>query len=325
MALDKTVKDRAEELIPPEFNKFRREAQEQVAIKGAHFNAHGTFHSSMHVSAIHAICVEQVEKRAEAVWQIFERVMKTVGVEYTDTLAQDLQSFVEHYVPVSLWELPELYARVGTMGQEYYDREFRIALLEARGQVLNRTRAEINLYVDGLRARAKKAAVPAAKERDQKFGILLSPKQAVLDFDEWKARLNAGTSIAVLFIDIDNFKDQNTRHTETVVDKTLLPDVLRLLADLVDQRGAAYQQGGDEFVLILPNYDKAEAMAFAEKVRSRIASQKFQVGEQTESLTISGGVALWPEHGSTYDDVLARANLAKRAAKEKRNTIIPFS
>src|SRR5439155_1040388 len=83
-------------------------------------------------------------------------------------------------------------------------------------------------------------------------------------------------------------------------------DVLRFLAGLVDQRGEGYQEGGDEFVLILPNLDEAEAVAFAEKVRSRIASQHFQVGDKTETITISGGFALWPKHGETKDAVLVK-------------------
>src|SRR5207244_12968701 len=61
-------------------------------------------------------------------------------------------------------------------------------------------------------------------------------------------------------------------------------------------------------ILILPNHDEAEAVAFAEKVRSRIASRQFQVGDKTETLTISGGVALWPKYGATYDAVLLKAN-----------------
>jgi diguanylate cyclase (GGDEF)-like protein len=210
-------------------------------------------------------------------------------------------------------------------GKALYDQSFAALLLQERAEQLKRIRVEIDLYVDRLQAQVRKSVTVPGKERDQKFGILLSPKQAGLDFDEWKGRLKAGASIAVLFLDIDNFKEQNTRHTETVVDKALLPEVQLLLAALVDQRGAAYRHGGDEFVLLLPNHDKDEALAFAEKVRSRIASQKFQVGEQTESLTISGGVALWSEHGSKYDDVLANANLAKRKAKEQRNAIIIFS
>jgi diguanylate cyclase (GGDEF)-like protein len=208
-------------------------------------------------------------------------------------------------------------------GKDLYESQFRKLLLQAREQSLQKWHAEIDLYVEGVRSKNLQVAAALSKERDQKFGILLSPNQASVDFDAWKNRFSShDTSIAVLYLDIDRFKDFNTRFTETVVDKTILPAVLRLLADLVDQRGEGYQQGGDEFVFILPNYDKAEAVAFAEKVRSRIASLKIQVGEETATLTISGGIANWPDHGATYDEVLLKANEAKRTAKETRNTIV---
>jgi len=320
---DKTLRDRVDELVPLAFNRLRKEADQEISSASINLAARGLFHSGAAVSQVHNICVQQVGKRTDEVWKILQRVMDAVSISYSDTLRQDLKTYFDYYVPASLWELPGLYERMG--GKALYDQSFAALLLQERAEQLKRIHVEIDLYVDRLQAQARKSVAVPGKERDQKFGILLSPKQAVLDFDEWKGRLKAGASIAVLFLDIDNFKEQNTHHTEAVVDKTLLPDVLSLLADVVDQRGAAYQQGGDEFVLILPNYDKTEAVAFAEKVRSRIASHNFQVGEQAESLTISGGVALWPEHGATYDDVLAKANLANREAKEKRNKIILFS
>ena len=319
--LDKTVIDRAEELIPVELDKLRQEAWGEVTRKSNDLAKEGLSEGGHAVAQVHAICVQQVAKRAEMVWRVLQRVLATLGIGYTDTLARDLKTFVDCYVPGSLWELPELYAQMG--GQALYTQQFGVALLEARAQTLQRVHSEISFYVDGLRGPAQKAAGATVKERDQKFGILLSPKQAMLDFDEWKGRLRPGDgAIAVLFIDIDQFKALNTRYNETVVDQTILPDVLRLLAGLVDQRGGGYQQGGDEFVLILPNHDKAEAAAFAEKVRSRVASHQFRVGEQTETLTISGGVAIWPEHGDAYRDVLLKANQAKQHAKQARNVIL---
>jgi len=319
--LDKTLKEHADKLVPPELDKLREEALGEVARKSAELSTHGLAHSGAAIASIHTICVKQVEKRAEAVWRVLQRVMEAIRTVRSDTLAADLKEFVNYYVPISLWELPGLYAKVG--GQELYDKRFGTQLLETREQVLRRLDAEIDLHVDGLRARAPQARAVVAKERDQKFGILLSPKQAQLDFDTWKARFAGGNaSIAVLYLDIDNFKNFNTRYAETVVDKTILPDLLRLLASLVDQRGEGYQEGGDEFVLILPNLDETEANTFAEKIRAHIASHQFQVRGQTETLTISGGLALWPEHGATYDVVLEKANQAKQIAKQTRNTIL---
>jgi diguanylate cyclase (GGDEF)-like protein len=320
--LETTLRGLAEKLIPVEFDRLRLEVREEVSRKSMELAKRGLIHSGAAVGSTHTICVQQVEKRVEAVWRILLRVMARIGVSFSDVLASDLKAFLDYHAPVSLWELPGFYTQMG--GKELYEKQFGSALLEAREQVLRRLHAEIDLYVEGLRAKAlQAAAVVVAKERDQKFGILLSPNQATIDFDAWKAHFGSGgASIAILYLDIDYFKSFNTRYTETVVDQTILPDVLRLLASLVDQRGGCYQQGGDEFVMILPNHEKTESAAFAEKVRSLIASQQFRVGDKTETLTISGGVALWPEHGGTYDAVLLKANQAKQTAKQARNTIV---
>jgi diguanylate cyclase (GGDEF)-like protein len=160
------------------------------------------------------------------------------------------------------------------------------------------------------------------KEREQKFGILLSPAQTERDFKQWRQEAEAvGNPIAVFFVDIDEFKKLNATLTETKVDQTILPDVQRLLAKLVQGRGDAYRQGGEEFVLIVPNLDRAEARAFGEKVRAAFEQRIFASGDSEERITVSVGVAMWPDDGETYEAVLAAANRAEREAKKTRNSV----
>lgn len=127
-----------------------------------------------------------------------------------------------------------------------------------------------------------------AKERDQKFGIVLSPGQAKLDFDEWTKEL-AGSqgNIGVLFLDIDNFKSLNTAYTETKVDATILPAFMRLLNSLAMKRGGVYRYGGDEFLIVLPNHDVGDSAAYSERVCSTIASNDFKVDGGNQKLTVS--------------------------------------
>lgn len=160
------------------------------------------------------------------------------------------------------------------------------------------------------------------KEREQKFGILLSPAQAGRDFKEWSQEAEAiGNPIAVLFVDVDEFKAFNLKLTETKVDQTIFPDVQRLLAKLVQGRGEAYRVGGEEFVVIVPNLDAIEARAFGEKVRAAFEQRSFATGSSEEHVTVSIGIAMWPEHGETYEAVLGAANRAEAEAKKTRNTI----
>ncbi len=157
------------------------------------------------------------------------------------------------------------------------------------------------------------------RELEQKFRILYSPAQMQRDFDRWvsEAAEVAGYSVGVIFLDIDGFKQLNTTFTEAVVDRTLLPDLQRLVAGLCLHRGAAYRYGGEELLILLPNCPLDEAAAFAQKIRGQIAANTFRVQEQAVQVTVSVGVAVWPLHGDTLAMIIERANREERIAKEQ--------
>jgi diguanylate cyclase (GGDEF)-like protein len=139
------------------------------------------------------------------------------------------------------------------------------------------------------------------------------------DFDIWvsQAAEVTGYSVGVIFLDVDGFKQLNTTFTESIVDRTLLTELQRLVAGLCLHRGAAYRYGGEELLILLPNCPLDEAAAFAQKVRAQIATNTFRVQEQTVRITVSIGVAVWPLHGNTLATVIERANREERAAKEE--------
>ena len=164
---------------------------------------------------------------------------------------------------------------------------------------------------------------PPPKEFDQKFKILLSPMQAQYDFTALAQECGPlSLPISVLFVDIDSFKALNDRYTETTVDKTILPSFMTWLRNYCLFRGEAYRQGGDEFLILLPNCDANDAARFAEKLRKAVEARSLPVDESTEHLTVSLGLAVWPTHGETYADVLQAANRAKAIAKKTRNTLV---
>jgi len=162
------------------------------------------------------------------------------------------------------------------------------------------------------------------KELEQKFKILLSPSQEQKDFDLWKIDAEEFKyQIGVLFIDIDNFKELNSKYTEIIIDKTILVESQLFLKQLTRQRGEAYRHGGEEFVVILPNYNFNEATEFAEKLRIAFEDKTFIVNGNEERFTVSIGVALWPCHGNNFLEVLAAANGAENQAKKTgRNKVI---
>jgi len=238
---------------------------------------------------------------------------------YSESLASDLKLLIESEA-TEIWckQLIDLYGPLTNEERAKYEKD----LFEKRVVALTKAYLEINLLVDSTRTKAGQVQAQL-KEFDQKFRILLSPGQARIDFEKWSEELGPTIgSIAILFIDIDNFKTFNTKHTETLIDETLLPDTMKLVNTLAMHRGGAYRQGGEEFLVILPNYDRTEASRFAEKIRLAFETHTFRVGDEVEHLTVSIGVALWPQHGQSYDEVLKKSNQAKADAKQKKNNCI---
>ncbi len=120
---------------------------------------------------------------------------------------------------------------------------------------------------------------------------------------------------ALLYIDVDNFKTLNSKHTETLVDRTLLPELQRLIVSVVAGHGFAYAEGGDEMIVLLNNSSPRMATVFAETLREQIQAAIFSLGKVEERLTVSIGVS-WAAAGATGVDLQAEANEQKRLAKE---------
>lgn len=151
----------------------------------------------------------------------------------------------------------------------------------------------------------------------------MSPDQIKKDFNEWVEKLGlVEGSIAVLFVDLDNFKALNTKYTEPRIDQDFLPGAMKLVERFVRVRGEAARYGGDEYVIILPNHDTTEAVAFSEKLRRAFEQYMFVVAGDDVRITVSVGVAMWPLHGSDYENVLTKASAAKQTAKADRNRVV---
>jgi diguanylate cyclase (GGDEF)-like protein len=133
----------------------------------------------------------------------------------------------------------------------------------------------------------------------------------------------ADGSIALLFMDLDNFKTVNDRHGH-LAGSQVLKEVGYLMRRVVRHPGVTLARyGGDEFVIILPKADLATAMDVAESVREAIRRQAFLRGRFswangpvhfTGPLTCSIGVAVYPDHVPRTGSSDHRRNQLLRAA-----------
>ncbi|HEY9879492.1 MAG TPA: diguanylate cyclase [Leptolyngbyaceae cyanobacterium] len=119
-------------------------------------------------------------------------------------------------------------------------------------------------------------------------------------------------SVSFIFMDVDHFKRFNTQYGHSAGD-----DVLRALARLLMDNtrhgiDVVCRYGGEEFVLIMPNCNHEDALKKAESLRQKVKGLRVIDGT---TITISMGVATYPEQGSVADKVLKLANAAMLQAK----------
>jgi diguanylate cyclase (GGDEF)-like protein/putative nucleotidyltransferase with HDIG domain len=143
----------------------------------------------------------------------------------------------------------------------------------------------------------------------------------LLDLELERAR-RGGTAMGLLVGDLDDFKDVND-HSGHQVGDLALQRVARVLDDGKRQIDVAARVGGEEFSLIVPDTDGDGAFALAERLRCALREEF--AGDPTP-LTISFGVAVYPEDGETAASLLHAADQALYSAKQSgRNRTVRHS
>lgn len=128
---------------------------------------------------------------------------------------------------------------------------------------------------------------------------------------EWKRSSRSGLPFSVVLVDLDNFKSINDTLGHLEGDLTLAR-----LARILEQRGRGSnivaRYGGDEFTILMPEANAEKAHTLCERMRVWIATDATLSERQ---LRASFGLASFPEHGSTPEEVLRAADVAMYASK----------
>lgn len=121
---------------------------------------------------------------------------------------------------------------------------------------------------------------------------------------------------ALFFIDLDQFKDVNDISGHQIGD-SLLQRVAERLQEAVGHAGLLGRLGGDEFALVLPVSDRAHAEAMAKGLQASVQSVALEAKSWRHQVSASIGIVLFPEYGSSGQQLMADADLAMYQAKEK--------
>ncbi|OUS04632.1 hypothetical protein A9Q81_05795 [Gammaproteobacteria bacterium 42_54_T18] len=124
-----------------------------------------------------------------------------------------------------------------------------------------------------------------------------------------------GGAGAVLFFDLDQFKDVNDTSGHQTGD-TLLSSVADLLHREARETDLIFRLGGDEFAMILREVDGPTAGAVAGRMCDALTGIEVQGRGRVHRVSSSIGVALFPEHGEYVDELLANADIAMYQAKD---------
>ncbi|MBU1041911.1 MAG: EAL domain-containing protein [Proteobacteria bacterium] len=134
-----------------------------------------------------------------------------------------------------------------------------------------------------------------------------------------------GLELAVLLMDLDRFKDVNDSLGHSVGDK-LLRMVAERLNAVVRRRDTVARLGGDEFVVVMDGPTNPEAVASVAGHILDTFAAPFLLEGHSLHMGLSIGLALFPAHGQTPEDLLKSADLAMYRAKERgRNTFDFFT
>lgn len=121
---------------------------------------------------------------------------------------------------------------------------------------------------------------------------------------------------ALVYIDLDDLKGINTRHGHEGGSEALRA-LARVMTESLRASDVALRVGGDEFVVYLPDCDKAAGVRFSQRVRENLDRLDFRVAGGRVPLSFSAGVASFPEDGQQYATLLDRADHALLEAKLK--------
>ena len=128
--------------------------------------------------------------------------------------------------------------------------------------------------------------------------------------------------ISLIMLDIDSFKVYNDTYGHLVGD-TLLRELAQILTQNIRKVDIAARYGGDEFVIILPHTGKEQAVVLAERIRINVEEYEFW-GEEalpTGEVTVSAGVATYPEDAVEPEALVRAADMALLEVKKQGNRV----
>jgi diguanylate cyclase (GGDEF)-like protein len=142
-------------------------------------------------------------------------------------------------------------------------------------------------------------------------------KNAILSIIEKNLSLSSRYEMksCVIFLDIDGFKGFNDTHGHLLGDKLLL-DFATILKKMLRKSDSIGRFGGDEFVIIVPQTTKEQALHIVNKMKENVEEHNF-IGKEAAKvkITFSAGIVAYPEGGNSVDELINKSDEALYQSK----------
>ena len=203
--------------------------------------------------------------------------------------------------------------RISQLRRLRQERELSAQAIEQANEVLRTQLDEINRLQEQLREQAHRD--PLTGQYNRRYLDTTLQRELMRCARE-------GSPISLLMVDIDHFKTINDTHGHPVGDEVLRQMGL-ILATHARAHDVVCRYGGEEFLLMLPQLPLPQALQRAEQLRRAVQSHAFLTAGGEIAVTLSVGVASYPDHGHTVDELLRSADHALYQAKrEGRNRVV---
>ncbi len=297
-------------------NTRQRRAEEELRLAAAVFESSGE-----------AIMITDAEGRIISVNQAFSRVTGYVAADVTGRNASLLAS--------------------GRHSREFFSEMWRSVLETGywNGEIWNRRRNGeifpewlsvssvrdadgrithlVGTFSDISERKAAEAKIAFLAHHDPLTGL---PNRLLLKDRMQQAMVHAersGNKVALLFVDLDRFKAVNDSFGHPAGDALLRDAAQRLLACVRDSDTIS-RHGGDEFLVVLTDLQNSEVPAqIAGKIMAALC-EPFHIEADEATISASVGIAVYPEDGTGFDELLKKADTAMYHAKESGRNAFRF-
>lgn len=171
----------------------------------------------------------------------------------------------------------------------------------------------------------EKNALQELATRDPLTGIYNRRYLDIALSREFSRAKREGKPLAIIMLDLDNFKRVNDQYSHAAGDE-VLKTLAKLLTKGARETDLICRYGGEEFVAVMPNMSASQAWERVESWRRQLAEMSIVFADFKISITLSAGIAVFPEHAEGAEQLLSRADeMLYKSKREGRNRISVFA